>query len=445
MNRKKQNIIIKVLPNSIAQELSIEPGDILLHINQKDIQDVFDYRYQISDDYIEVGILKPNGEEWLLEIEKGMNEDLGIIFENDLMDHVRSCRNKCIFCFIDQLPPNMRSSLYFKDDDSRLSFLQGNYVTLTNMSDEDFERIIYYHLSPINISVHTTNPELRKAMLNNRFAGNITERIEKLTKARIQMNGQIVLCKGVNDGKELEKTIKDLTQFIPYMQSVSVVPVGLSKYREGLFPLEAFDAQDADEILTSIHHWQEKIFRKYGMHFIHAADEFYFLAQKPFTSVDSYDGFLQLENGVGMVTLMKEEFLKMYHSLNGDEQLSKELSIATGLLAYPFIQSLLEKLKRKYPKINVHLYGIINHFFGEQITVSGLLTGQDIITQLREKKLGKKLLLPKNLLKADEPKLLDDTTIDDLENALQVPIVIVESTGYDFIHAILDIKENTNE
>lgn len=445
MNIEKQNIIIKVVPNSIAEELSIEPGDTLLSINQKKIQDVFDYRYHMADDFIEVSILKPQGEEWILEIEKDFNEDIGIIFENDLMDHINSCTNQCMFCFIDQLPPNMRPTLYFKDDDSRLSFLQGNYVTLTNMSDEDFERIIYYHLSPINLSIHTTNPELRKKMLNNRFAGNLMDRIQKLADANIQMNGQIVLCKGINDGAELDRTIQELSKFLPYMQSVSVVPVGLSKYRDGLYQLESFSTQDAKEIIELIHQWQKKIFAKHQTHFIHAADEFYLLAELPFPTEESYDGFLQLENGVGMLTLLEQEFTKKYETLSGNESLTKEVSIATGLLVYPYIKSLVEKILIKYPNFKIYLYGITNEFFGEKITVSGLLTGQDIKNQLEGKPLGERLLLPKNLLKADEPKLLDDMTIEELEKALQVQIDIVESTGYDFIHAILDIKENTNE
>ena len=256
MKKEYLHIVEKVAPGSIAEELEIVAGDVLVEINGNKIEDIFDYQYYTQDEYIEVLIRKPSGEEWLLEIDKEYDEDLGITFENGLMDEYRSCHNKCIFCFIDQMPKGMRDTLYFKDDDSRLSFLQGNYVTLTNMSDEDVDRIIRYHLSPINVSFQTTNPELRYRMLNNRFAGQALEKAWKLARAGITMNGQIVLCKGVNDGTELERSIRDLSAYLPNLESVSVVPVGLSKYRDGLFPLEPFTREDARQVLDIIHRWQ---------------------------------------------------------------------------------------------------------------------------------------------------------------------------------------------
>ena len=267
---QNRHIIKSIEPGSIAEEMELVPGDELLTVNGEKIEDVFDYHYQINDTYIELGIRRANGEEWVLEIDKEYDEDLGIVFENSLMDEYRSCRNNCVFCFIDQMPPGMRPTLYFKDDDSRLSFLQGNYVTLTNMSDRDIERIIRYRLEPINISFQTTNPELRCKMLHNRFAGDALNKVKRLFDAGIEMNGQIVLCKGLNDGKELERSISDLTAYLPHLKSVSVVPVGLSKYRDGLYPLEPFAKEDAREVLRVIRRWQEKLYKTWGLHFIHA-------------------------------------------------------------------------------------------------------------------------------------------------------------------------------
>ena len=278
--KKNKHIIKMVQPGSIAEELEIEPGDELISINDQEIEDVFDYHYLVNDDYLTVLIRKTNGEEWELEIEKDYEEDLGIEFDNGLMDEYRSCRNNCIFCFIDQMPPGMRETLYFKDDDSRLSFLQGNYVTLTNMSDHDIDRIIKYHLGPINISFQTTNPQLRCKMLHNRFAGDIFPKVQRLYEAGIEMNGQIVLCKGVNDGEELERSIRDLSRYLPHLRSVSIVPVGLSKYRDGLYPLEPFTKEDAQNVLECVHRWQKKLYAEYGLHFIHCSDEWYILAEQ---------------------------------------------------------------------------------------------------------------------------------------------------------------------
>ena len=277
---KSRHIIREVEEGSIARELELEPGDELLSINGKSIEDVFDYHYLVNDEYIVLLVKKANGEEWELEVEKEYEEDLGIVFENSLMDEYRSCSNHCIFCFIDQMPPGMRETLYFKDDDSRLSFLQGNYVTLTNMKDHDIDRIIEYHLAPINISFHTTNPELRCRMLRNRFGGDIFPKVDRLFRAGIEMNGQIVLCKGINDGEELERSLKDLSAYLPHLKSVSVVPVGLSRFREGLYPLESFNKKDACMVIDQIERWQKKLFDKYGLHFAHASDEWYLLAER---------------------------------------------------------------------------------------------------------------------------------------------------------------------
>lgn len=450
IDMKKQNlhIVDKVLPGSIAEELEIEKGDVLLKINGHKIEDIFDYQYYTQDEYIEVLIRKPDGEEWLLEIDKEYDDDLGISFENGLMDDYRSCHNKCIFCFIDQMPKGMRETLYFKDDDSRLSFLQGNYVTLTNMSDEDVDRIIKYNLSPINVSFQTTNPELRCKMLNNRFAGQALEKAWKLANAGIIMNGQIVLCKGVNDGDELDRSIRDLSQYAPTLESVSVVPVGLSKYREGLYPLEPFTKEDAKNVLSIIKKWQDKIYQEHDIHFIHASDEWYILAEEELPEEEQYDGYLQLENGVGMIRLLLNEFEEGLEKLDKDiangkldisKYKNKTVSLATGRLAYQFIDKMAKQLMEKIPDFTINIYDIRNDFFGEMITVSGLLTGRDLLAQLKVKELGGKLLLPQNVLRSGETVFLDDMTLEQLEKALQVPIDIVKSSGQDFIDAILGL------
>ena len=430
------HIIKDVLPGSIAEELEISAGDKLLAINDQEIEDVFDYHFLANEEYLTVLIEKPDGEQWELEIEKEYEEDLGIEFEQGLMDEYRSCRNKCIFCFIDQMPKDMRETLYFKDDDSRLSFLQGNYVTLTNMSDHDIDRIVRYHLEPINVSFQTTNPELRCKMLHNRFAGEALKKVDRLYEGGITMNGQIVLCKGINDGEELERSIRDLMKYAPQLQSVSVVPVGLSKYRDGLYPLLSFTKEDAKEVLHIIHKWQKKAYEEFGIHFIHGGDEWYILAEEELPEEERYDGYLQLENGVGMLRLLMNEFEEGYERLNGDEK-DREVSIATGFLAYPYIQRMADRIVEKYPKSKLHVYGIRNDFFGELITVSGLITGQDLIGQLKGKALGEKLLLPCNMLRIGEQDFLDDVTLQDVKDALQVPVDIVKSSGQDFIDAVL--------
>ncbi len=479
MQKRKEHIIKTVLPGSIAEEMELEAGDKILAIDNTEIEDIFDYQFLVQDTYIEVLVEKAGGEQFILEIDKDYDEDLGIEFENGLMDEYRHCHNKCIFCFIDQMPKGMRETLYFKDDDSRLSFLQGNYVTLTNMSEHDIDRICRYHLSPINISFQTMNPELRCRMLNNRFAGEALKKVDKLYEAGIQMNGQIVLCKGVNDGKELEYSIQELMKYLPYLESVSVVPVGLSKYREGLYPLEPFTKEDAEEVIALIEKYQRTCYEKYGLHFIHASDEWYILAEQELPEEERYDGYLQLENGVGMLRLLLEEFHealeerkkvfsgkiedaaceameagvhgmptemeRIVEAENGEgkkaepgmEMQQDTVSIATGRLAHPYIRRMAEELQEVYPNLKILVYPITNNFFGELITVSGLLTGQDIIEQLKGRELGSRLLLPQNVLRSGETVLLDDLTLADLEKALQVPINIVKSSGCDFIEAVV--------
>ena len=429
------HVIANVEPGSIADELELEAGDILLEINGNKIEDVFDYHYLMNEEYVELLIRKADGEEWELEIEKEFEEDLGVSFENGMMDDYRHCTNKCIFCFIDQMPPGMRETLYFKDDDTRLSFLQGNYVTLTNLKEKDVEKIIKYKLSPINISFQTTNPELRCKMLHNRFAGDSLKIVDRLVEAGITINGQIVLCKNWNDGEELERSMRDLYQYLPNLQSVSVVPVGLSKFREGLEPLEPFTKEDAKRVLGQIDAWQKKAYAEYGLHFIHASDEWYLLAEEELPEEESYDGYLQLENGVGMLRLLETEFHDALAMKDGDE-ISREISIATGKLAAPFLRKFMKELQIKYPNTKVNVYDITNEFFGEKITVAGLITGQDLKKQLKEVDLGEKLLLPCHMLRSGEDVFLDDVTVSELSEYLQIPIEIVDSDGAVLLHHV---------
>ena len=444
MKKQNKHVIAIVQDGSIAQELELVPGDILLTVNGQPVEDIFDYRYLMNEEFVVLEVEKANGEIWELEVEKEYEEDLGITFEKDLMDDYRSCSNHCIFCFIDQMPPGMRDTLYFKDDDSRLSFIQGNYVTLTNMSDHDIDRIIRYHLEPINISIQTMNPELRCKMLHNRFAGDTLKKLQKLYDAGITMNGQIVLCKGVNDGKELDDSIRKMSAYAPVLQSVSVVPVGLTKFREGLYPMEQFQKEDALEVLEIIHSWQKKMMDQYGIHFIHASDEWYILAGKNLPLEESYDGYLQLENGVGMLRLLGEEVKEAVAGRAGDDRRIKAVS-ATGALAAPFIKKYMEMIHEKFPNVDVDVISIRNEFFGETITVSGLITGQDLIRQLSGRDLGEKLLLPCNMLKNEEDVFLDDISVEELSRKLNVEIVIVDEGGSDLVSAVLDPIEHKKQ
>ena len=446
----KEHVVKEVAPGSIAEEMGIEAGDSLLAVNDNEIEDVFDYRYLMKDEYVEVLVRKPDGEEWLLEIDKDYDEDLGVEFENGLMSEYRSCSNKCIFCFIDQMPPGMRETLYFKDDDSRLSFLQGNYITLTNMTERDVERIVKMQLAPINISVHTTNPALRCEMLHNRFAGEKLQFLDRFYEGHVEMNGQIVCCKGVNDGDELRRSIENLMKYLPFMRSVSVVPAGISRFREGLYPIGLFTKEEAGRIIDMIEDYQKTCFDQFGLHFVHASDEFYILAERDFPEEERYDGYIQLENGVGMMRLFREEFTQALADAGQDpaypekkRTLQRRVSIATGMLAFSTIQEAAEKMMQAYPGLAIHVQAIRNDFFGETITVAGLVTGQDLIAQLKEAQaqgtdLGETLLIPCNMLRSGEQVFLDDITVSQVEQALGLSVKAVEAEGQDFVDALLD-------
>ena len=438
---KKENVIISVEPASIAEELGIEPGDVLVSINDKEILDVFDYRYMINDEYLEIVMKDGNGEEYIAEVEKDYDEDIGIVFESGLMDNARSCRNKCIFCFIDQLPKGMRETLYFKDDDTRLSFLQGNYVTLTNMKDKDIDRIIYYHLSPINISVHTTNPELRKMMLHNNKAGNIMERMKKLADAGIELHLQVVLCKGINDGEELDRTIRDITELYPSARSMSVVPIGLTKYRDGLFKQEPFTKEDSEKVLDQIEEWQQRNLEKFGSRIVYAADEFYLKAEREIPEPECYEDFQQFENGVGMLSLFKSEFYELLPQITDREKRKRTLSLVTGAAAFGLISEIASEIMKKFPNITINTYCIRNDFFGEMITVSGLLTGTDIINQLKGRELGEYIILPDSLLRNGETVLLDDIYLSDIERELGVKVKIALNSAESLVNRIMNTEE----
>ena len=442
LDHKNSHKIQSVAPGSIAEELGVERGDVLISINDQEVEDVFDYRYLTQDEELTVVIRKGDSmeedepEEWELEIEKEPDEDLGIEFESGLMDEYRSCRNRCIFCFVNQMPKGMRDTLYFHDDDARLSFLQGNYITLTNMSDHDIDRIIRYHLEPINISFHTMNPALRCEMLHNRTAGDVFPRIQRLKEAGIELNGQIVLCRGINDGEELEYSLREFEQYLPELKSVSVVPVGLTRFRDRLPKLIPFDADSAGPVIDQIERWQQYYMNRYGTHLVHASDEWYIMAGRELPPEESYDGYLQLENGVGMVRLLTEEIREELRRSAGRKARSRHITIATGRLVGPILDGLVREITEVFPQVRADVVPITNHFFGELITVSGLITGQDLTAQLAGRDLGEELLLPANMLRSGENVFLDDMTVEQVEETLQIKTVIVESDGRSFVEAV---------
>ncbi|MCM1022528.1 MAG: DUF512 domain-containing protein [Prevotella sp.] len=429
--------IKSVLNGSPVSGLDVGAGDILVSVNGHDIADVLDYMYYSAEINTEL-LIERGGERHTVSLTKSEYDDLGLEFDTFLMDKKQSCCNKCIFCFIDQMPPNMRDTLYFKDDDARLSFLQGNYVTLTNLSQKDIDRIIQMKLS-INISVHTTNPELRCKMMNNRFAGEKLDYLRQFARAGISMNCQIVLCPDINDGAELERTLTDLGKLMPNIQSVAAVPVGLTKFREGLYPLKLFDRESAGRVIDLIEKFQRDFLKKYGTRLIFPADEFYITAERPLPPGKAYEDYPQYENGVGMVRSLIDEFDRACEMAEDDEVKPCRTSIATGELAYKYICGLVEKVRKKWHTIDCSVYKIRNDFFGETITVTGLITGRDLIAQLKGKPLGDKLLLSAGMIRKDGTVFLDDVTVADVERELGVSVRIVENDGFELFDAICGI------
>ncbi len=434
-------LVDSVDSGSIAEEIGIVQGDIICQINGTDIKDYLDYKFLSSDTEIVLTVKKTNGEIIEFEIENEYIEDLGINFKNMLFDSPKSCANRCVFCFIDQLPKGMRKSLYFKDDDSRLSFLYGNYVTFTNMKEEDIKRLIRYRISPVNISVHTTNLDLREKMLHNKNARNVLQYSRMLKENNINMNMQIVLCKDINDGAELDKSFADMAEFVPELVSVSVVPVGITAHREGLYPLEPFEQEDCKKVIRQIESWQEKFKEKFGTRLVYASDEFYLIAGEPIPEAAAYEDFPQIENGVGMLASFKEE---LSEALKCDIKQGKALKnvIATGELVYPFMKEMVKKIAEKYP-IDVTVIPIKNEFFGGKVSVSGLICGKDLINQLKNIKM-ERLLFTRSMLKTDEDLFLDDITLLQLEKSLDVKAVPVENDGLAFLKAVLNAGNEEN-
>jgi len=421
---------------SIAEDCGIEKGDTILKVNNQEFKDVLDFRYLTSDEYYVIEVLKTDGSIEEIEVYNDLYEQFGCEFENSLMDDAKTCLNKCIFCFMDQLPPNMRETMYFKDDDVRLSFLEGNYVTLTNLSDEEVDRLCRLKVSPINISVHTTDTDLRCKMLNNRFAGKLMSIMERFANAGICMNTQIVLCKGINDGDNLKKTIFDLKAMYPAVRSISVVPVGITAFRDGLYPLSSFESDDSRKVIGDVEKYQREILDEIGTRLVYLADEFYIKAGIKLPPYESYEDFPQIENGVGLMATFIKEAQDYIQNLNCTDIHSRK-TIATSEIAYDIIVDILDKIKEKCPTLNVNVYKIKNNYFGGKITVTGLLCGCDIISQLEGKDLGDYLILSSSMFKDDCDILLDDVSKEDIEKKLNVKIIINDNTGIDFVDAVL--------
>lgn len=427
--------IISVMPESLGEELGLKPGDKLLAMNGKPVRDVIDYMYYEAASELSL-LVESDGEEVLFEIEKECEEPIGLNFEDYLMDHQRSCKNKCIFCFIDQLPKGLRETLYFKDDDARLSFLMGNYITLTNLSEEDIQRIIDMRISPINISVHTTDPELRVRMMANPNAAKINEILKRFYDAGIQMNCQIVLCKGVNDGAHLRKSLTDLAALAPYVRSTSVVPVGLSCHREGLYPLVPFEREDAIAVIDLIEEIGIRQMQKNGVRGCYPSDEFYILAGRPIPNEEFYDGYPQIENGVGLMRSLQNELTEALACEEGDNQ-SRVVGIITGVLAAEYMNALLSEVKEKFIGLEYTIYPIENRFFGTNITVSGLVTGTDIINQLKNETLPPRLLIPTSMLRSEQDLFLDSISLEQVAKELRRPIATSMNDGADLLDKIL--------
>ena len=421
-----KNLIVKVLKNSIAEELEIEAGDELLTVNNSKIKDYIDYKYQISDDIVYFEIKKKDGEIWELEIEKEYDEDIGIVFENPLMDNIKVCSNKCIFCFIDQMPKGMRKTLYLKDDDTRLSFLYGNFITLTNLTDDEIDRIIKYKISPIKVSVHTTDSELRKYMMGNDKDIDILEYLKKLIDAKITVDCQIVLVRDVNDGAQLSKTINDLSSLHPGLRSVAVVPVGLTKHREKLIELKPFDKESASAVVSQVTQLQKQLLKSIGTRFIFIADEFYIQSENDFPAYEDYEDFDQLENGIGMCRLFKSQVEDKVKNIKYEEVLNDEITFVTGVAAYELMIEIAKIIMNKI-NVKINVVKIINNYFGDRITVSGLTTGKDIIEQLKGKDY-KNIIIPRNMIN-DNLVMLDDMEIENLEKELNTNVEVCDVDG----------------
>ncbi len=450
--------VATVEKNSPAAACRIAPGDRLVAVNGHAIHDFLDYDFYTKEDVLVLEVETDTGlfgrkrkapKRYEIRLEKG-DAPLGLGFDSFLMDEQRTCRNGCIFCFIDQMPPGMRPTLYVKDDDARMSFLFGNYITMTNLSDEELSRIITMHISPINVSVHTTNPDLRCKMMQNRFAGNVLERLEQLAAHGITLNCQLVLCPGYNDGQELARTLKDLSSLGPCLASVSAVPVGKTKFRQNLTPIQSFDALSAGNVIDQIEAFAQGQFAQTGRYVFHASDEFYLVAGRPLPDFERYDDFAQLANGVGMCTLLEEEFELALNRQAPQKavQSPRYLTLATGVLAAPLLQKLCDKAAQKFPHLNCRVVAVQNDFFGPEITVAGLVCGCDLLKTLQAQQpplgwpgpLGQEVLITEHMLESTGLRFLDDMTLEQLKEAVQLPVCVVGQTGEDLLQALLGVS-----
>ncbi|MBR5273081.1 MAG: DUF512 domain-containing protein [Clostridia bacterium] len=429
-------VVIKdVIKNSICDKKGVKKGWTLISINGNDISDVLDYEFYLKEEKLLI-CFKDGHKTILKKITKSLYDEIGLEFETYLMDAQRSCANRCIFCFIDQLPTGMRNSLYFKDDDSRLSFLMGNYITLTNLKDKDIERIIKMHISPINISVHTMNPELRVEMMKNKRAGECLKYIKQLADANIKMNIQLVLCRGINDGDELRRSLTELSAYAPQILSIAAVPVGLTKYRDGLYNLQGYDKESSREVVDILNEFGDKFIKEYGTRLCYPADEFFIKSEYPIPDADYYEEFSQIENGVGMWASFRSQVIDAMIDFSEDD-VTRNVSVATSVSAYKLFAEIVDLLEEKWHNLHIDLYSIENDFFGHSINVAGLITGQDYFKQLIGKPLGDELFISTNSLKNNEDVFLDDMTLDELSQKLNVKITPVENDGYIFVTKVL--------
>lgn len=431
-------VVKSVVPYSIAEECAIEKGDIIDKIDGNEIKDFLDFKFYTASDYYVLTVIKKDGEVEEIEVYNDDYEELGVEFENQLMDEPRRCKNNCIFCFMDQLPKDVRPTMVFKDDDVRLSFLQGNYVTLTNLTEEDIERIIRLKISPINVSVHATDPQVRHMMLKNPNAKKCLDIMKRFRDGGIYMNGQIVLCKGINDGEILEKTITDLEELYPYIKSISIVPVGLSRHREGLFPLKEFTSDDLSEVIDLVSPYQQEFLEKYGTSLVYLSDEFYIKSGRRLPSYEHYEDFPQIENGVGMAAVFIKEF---NDCMDSDDEYDvtkvKKKTIVTSKIMHKILSDMIEKMEEKWGKLPVELVEITNNFFGENIIVTGLICGSDIVSQLKCRDLGEEILLCDNMIKGGTELFLDDYTVSMVEKELDTKVVLVANDGWDFVESVM--------
>lgn len=429
-------VICGVEPDSQAEKKHICAGDMLISVNGNEIEDVLDYQFFIGAKKLKI-VYEHNGKRHKVTVRKREYDDIGLNFDSYLMDKQQHCKNKCIFCFIDQLPDGMRDTLYFKDDDSRMSFLFGNYITLTNISEHEIERIIKMHISPINISVHTTNPELRVKMMKNPYAGESLQIMYRFAEAGTKINCQLVLCPGWNDGDELKRTLADLIALYPAVQSIACVPIGKTKYREGLEQIDSYTADTAADVIDIIEATADKCMNEFGERLVYASDEFYIKSGRKLPDYEYYGEFDQLENGVGMCTMMRKEFDDAVELTPADDE-SRSLSIATGMAILPQIREMVDTAAKKWHNADCRVYGIVNDFFGHEIDVTGLITGKDLIAQLKGKPLGDRLLLSVSMFRSDGDVMLDDVSVGDIERELNVKVQLVNNDGGELLAAILE-------